>query len=235
MENDKYFIWLGNENHISSPVTACRVKARYMAVQAGKEMKQQRSMTVNRAIVPASGPTLLAHPPPPHSITPSPSSKNVETCIVLFVQRADFVPDIDECVKMFVRIKSLIYQQYFQRRKWKVIVLLIFLQFDKGQGTTDCSVNNAFQCRSKCLAILSRLFQRYFYHISFRVLYHRILRQPQTEKLNFKQNTSAYPNKIHIGIKLKLKFAINSHTISLTPVANQQDVPRLVNVNLITN
>lgn len=122
---------------------------------------------------------------------------------------------------MFVRIKSLIYQQYFQRRKWKLIVLLIFLQFDKGQGTTDCSVNNAFQCRSKCLAILSRLFQRFFYYISFRVLYHRILRQPQTEKLNFKYNTSAYPNKIHIGIKLKLKFAINSHTISLTPVANQ--------------
>lgn len=98
MENDKYFIWIGNENHISSPVTACRVKARYMAVYAGKEMKQQRSMTVNRAIVPASGPTLLA-PPPPHSITPSPSSKIVEMCIVLFDYRADFVPDIDECVK----------------------------------------------------------------------------------------------------------------------------------------
>lgn len=39
MENDKYFIWIGNENHISSPATACRVKARYMAVWAGKEMK----------------------------------------------------------------------------------------------------------------------------------------------------------------------------------------------------
>lgn len=32
MEIDKYFIGLGNENHISSPVTACRVKARYMAI-----------------------------------------------------------------------------------------------------------------------------------------------------------------------------------------------------------
>lgn len=99
-----------------------------------------------------------------------------------------------------------------------------FLQFDKAQGTTDCSVNKAFHSKSKCLAILSRLSQRYFYHISFRncsklkhqrVLYHRILRQPQTEKLNFRKYTSANLNKLHIGIKLK--FAINSHTIFSNP------------------